>query len=189
MDSTNQGTNKHRYILAAQEEDVRSWARGLKGVPMLYVKRSVMVMEPMAHASVGVREKEEKSKLRAGVRKSVGSGDVLGKRKREDVQDVRGKDAMEGSHEAEVKKKRKAHGLKGPNPLSMRRKKSKPVESEPSVDGMSRLRETKIPKLGNEASEKVELKKTRRRKHKGSTILDTDGNDSIEAASVVIETG
>ena len=190
MDPKNQGMNKHRYILAAQEEAVRAWARSLRGVPMIYVKRSVMVMEPMAQASVGVREREEKSKLRAGVRKSAGSGDVLGKRKRDDTMDGLGEDAAAAAADGEPKKKRKAHGLKGPNPLSIKKKKT-PVlaEGDPRVGGVSLSIQTHNSKPGNEVSEKTDPKKTRRRKHKSSAILDANGNDSIEATPVVIETG
>ena len=168
------------------------WARSLRGVPMIYVKRSVMVMEPMAQASVGVREREEKSKLRAGVRKSAGSGDLLGKRKwGDDALDGVGKDvAADGAQEAEPKKKRKAHGLKGPNPLSIKKKKTPILAgSDPLGDRALHSRQTQASQPGDEISEKSDPKKTRRRKHKSSAIPETDGNDLIEPTRVVIETG
>ena len=56
IDPKNSHTNKNRYVIASQDEDVRRYCRGIKGVPLVFVKRSVMVMEPMAADSLNVRE-------------------------------------------------------------------------------------------------------------------------------------
>ncbi len=119
--------NKNRYVVASQDEEVRKFCRDVRGVPLVYVKRSVMVMEPMAEGSVGVRDGIERSKFRNGLR---GKGSVLsGKRKRgedegSDVNMAEGKQADSGAggdEKAAIKKKIK--GPKGPNPLSVKKPK------------------------------------------------------------------
>ena len=119
--------NKNRYVVASQDEDVRRFCRDVRGVPLVYVKRSVMVMEPMAEGSVGVRDDIERSKFRSGLR---GKGTLLlGKRKRgadedSDVNETEGKEATSGTggdEKAAIKKKMK--GPKGPNPLSVKKAK------------------------------------------------------------------
>ena len=118
-------TNKNRYVVASQDEDVRRSCREIRGVPLVYVKRSVMVMEPMAEGSVGVREGIERSKFRSGLR-GRGAG-LLGKRKREEDEgsDVRKDKHMTSVAEDEVTtvKRKKAKGPKGPNPLSVKKGK------------------------------------------------------------------
>ena len=80
VDPKGSKTNKHRYVVASQELEVRKFMRGILGVPLVYINRSVMIMEPMAGATAENREKEERGKFRAGLKR--GSGSL--KRKRED---------------------------------------------------------------------------------------------------------
>ena len=60
IDPKGSGTNKNRYVVASQEEEVRRRCRDLKGIPLVYVKRSVMVMEPMSEGSLWVKESAER---------------------------------------------------------------------------------------------------------------------------------
>ena len=94
------GENKHRYILATQDETLRRETRLLPGVPMVYIRRAVMIMEPPSPATLAKREALEREKL---------GGGSLGKRKRDE------------SGEEKIQKKRK--GPKEPNPLSVKKKK------------------------------------------------------------------
>lgn len=88
---------------------IRRGARSIPGVPIVYVKRSVMVLEPMSAPSENVRESVEKGKFRAGLDEQS----ALGKRKR-------------GGEEEEGKKKRKGlKKAKGPNPLSVKKPKKR----------------------------------------------------------------
>lgn len=123
-------TNKNRYVIASQDEDVRRHCRGIKGVPLIFVKRSVMVMEPMAAGSINAREGMEREKFRSGL-KTRGTG-LVGKRKREqnDVDEMTRegqevKSITEGDESAN--KKRKVRGPKGPNPLSVKKPKKMTV--------------------------------------------------------------
>ncbi|KAL9634839.1 MAG: hypothetical protein Q9164_003837 [Protoblastenia rupestris] len=112
--------NKFNYVVAVQDEEVRRWCRGVRGVPLVYVKRSVMVMEPMAEGSTAVREGVERGKFRSGLRGRTAV--QPGKRKREE--EVRDQDNGAGVEGGEREKKtKKVQGAKGPNPLSVKKPK------------------------------------------------------------------
>ena len=146
IDSKASLTNKNRYIVASQDEAVRRFCRGVRGVPLVFVRRSVMIMEPMAERSIGVREGLERSKFRSGL-KARGMGS-LGKRKRADEgsdldaeREKEASDVVETGENA-VEKKKKVKGPKGPNPLAM--KKSKKVtpaneSSETDDQGLKKI--------------------------------------------------
>lgn len=83
-----------------------------------------MVMEPMADSSVGFREGIEKEKLRTGLRANGHAAGV--KRKRVEPSDVDMGNAQDsGSHEPEEGRtlKKKMRGPKGPNPLSIKKRR------------------------------------------------------------------
>ncbi|CAZ85689.1 unnamed protein product [Tuber melanosporum] len=61
------GENKHRYCVAAQEGGIRTMLRAVPGVPLIYINRSVMIMEPMAPISAMKRERGEREKFRTGI--------------------------------------------------------------------------------------------------------------------------
>jgi U3 small nucleolar RNA-associated protein 23 len=172
LDPKDSSTNKNRYIIASQDEEVRRWARGVRGVPLVYVKRSVMVMEPMSEGSLSVREREEKGKLRSGIRK-VGGGERGLKRGRE-TED--GDKEAEDYREGREAKKKKIRGPKGPNPLSVKKAKR---ESEGGKEEKTKTREEQGDREsgGKPRSEDADenlingsgTKRKRRRKH-GSAV-------------------
>lgn len=149
VDPKSSGTNKHRYCVASQEQEVRQKMRSIAGVPLVYINRSVMIMEPMAAATSNVREQDERDKVRAGLKGRRGpSGVEAGvgdKRKRddddEDEEEVDGaagramRSGLPAGAQAQGKpqtKKRK--GPKGPNPLSVKKSK-KPETQAAAVEG------------------------------------------------------
>lgn len=123
VDPKSSGQNKHRYVVASQDQDVRRMLRGIKGVPLIYIKRSVMILEPMADESVQLRAREERGKFRAEIR------NALGKRKREDNDEddedaeEKGDEKSQAKQDTDQKKKKKGRGPKGPNPLSVQKAK------------------------------------------------------------------
>lgn len=119
--------------------------RTIPGVPLVYVKRSVMVMEPMADSSEGVREGMERGKFRSGLRSKRDSTGVS-KRKRDDDGDGASVDGRMVSGEADgerVAKKKRIRGPKGPNPLSVKKAKAKKVTDTPT----QAARETDVVKV------------------------------------------
>lgn len=131
VDPKGSGENKHRYVVASQNQDLRRILRGVRGVPLIYIKRSVMILEPMSDESVLLRARDERSKFRAGIKPRIS------KRKREDDDDDGVPGTTEGERESGAvgganedgmepsKKAKRRLGPKGPNPLSMMRSKKK----------------------------------------------------------------
>lgn len=132
VDGKGNHTNKHRYVVASQDGDIRAFMRQIPGVPLIYINRSVMILEPMANSTEKVKMKEDKDKFRAGLKGSRG-GQVLGKRTRdsEEPRDGIGED----DKQPDELKKKKQRGPKGPNPLSVKKskKKSQDVSARPAA--------------------------------------------------------
>lgn len=158
VDPKSTGENKHRYVVASQSLDVRRMLRGIRGVPLIYIKRSVMILEPMADESVQIREREERRKFRAELK------NTLGKRKREEKEERNedeGDDDESGSDNdnaeknkaASEKKAKKSRGVKGVNPLAMKKKKPQQL---PKKEGAKK----------SEAVQDAPAKRKRRRKTK-----------------------
>ncbi|KAL9103433.1 MAG: hypothetical protein Q9163_001535 [Psora crenata] len=168
--------NRFNYVVAVQDEEVRRWCRGVRGVPLVYVKRSVMVMEPMAEGSAAVREGMERGKFRSGLRGKVAARPEKRKREeKEEVKETAGDDAGEGEDGSEIKKKKRSKGPKGPNPLSVKKPKKETVkvgkyigELEPG-DGEVGLADD-IISVGEEATSEdphqPAAKRRKRRKHR-----------------------
>lgn len=162
LDPKGSHTNKHRYIVATQDADVRAEMRRIPGVPLIYISRSVMILEPMASATEKVRSREEKGKFRAGIKGARGS-QVLGKRTRdsEESGDENGElsTAAQGRETTEQKTKKK-RGPKGPNPLSVKKPKKKPLENSASRQDKS------VANRSIDEGEQAKRKRKRRRKSK-----------------------
>jgi U3 small nucleolar RNA-associated protein 23 len=175
VDPKGSKTNKHRYVVASQELEVRKFMRGILGVPLVYINRSVMIMEPMAGATAENREKEERGKFRAGLKR--GSGSL--KRKREDDEE---KEEAEMKEDVPKKKKKTAKGPKGPNPLAVKRSKKKP-EGTAAASIKVELKEsgTEAPNAGQPAGSEPSVKRKRKRKLKSS---DSGGAVPLKAEMV-----
>lgn len=176
VDPKQSGQNKHRYVVASQSQEVRRALRGVRAVPLIYIKRSVMILEPMADDSAQVRAREEKAKFRAEIRSN------LGKRKRtdgaagdssDDEQDEGSKSAAAAKAGDEQKKKKKYGGPKEPNPLSVKKSKKKTGDAAKAAP-----KETK----SEETSQEQPAKRKRRNRGRGGKGKREDGDDAGEAA-------
>ncbi|KAJ6519534.1 PIN domain-like protein [Mycena sanguinolenta] len=149
-------TNKHRYVVATQSQPLRVKLRTIPAVPIVHVNRSVMVLEPPSDATIRSKEYSEEQALHAS-----------GSEKR----------SLAPSTSTEPPRKKKK-GPKGPNPLSVKKKK---VESQPpsakgkkdAAVGEKRKREdvddmdTETrgqPPAGSQQQDEQRRKKKRRRK-------------------------
>lgn len=202
LDPKSSHTNRHRYVVASQDDAVRRHLREIPGVPLVYVKRSVMVMEPMANSSEGVREGLERGKFRSGLRAKRGTTGSL-KRKREDDEGAtvdgttENSTGQRGDVERSVKQK-KVRGPKGPNPLSVKKPKSKMVaqdtergiEREPRTvtegpeTGIQRSEPLDIREGSKDGTEEAASKRKRKRKRKG---VGGSGPDTDTAAAAKVE--
>lgn len=149
------GENKHRYILATQDENLRGAMRQIPGVPMVYIRRAVMIMEPPSPVTLNRREELERKKL-GGLERTTATKRIRG----------------DGDEEDEEKLIKKKKGSKEPNPLSVKKRK-------PKSEGNAASR--RVPTAGEEDGPRVNIigevtdslrrrKSTRRRRrHKKST--------------------
>ncbi|KAJ5280508.1 rRNA processing protein [Penicillium angulare] len=140
---------------------LRSGARSIPGVPIIYVKRSVMVLEPLSTHSETVREGHEKGKFRAGL-----DDPNAGEKRKFDGE------GAEGGERKKISGMKKA---KGPNPLSMKKSK-KQNDAGATKKDKARSEQAKNADAGADAAEGEESgaakPKRRRRHHKGGGDFD-----------------
>ncbi|KEF54012.1 uncharacterized protein A1O9_09807 [Exophiala aquamarina CBS 119918] len=157
--------NKQHYILATAEPDerelkrkgyfdVRERARMIPGVPVVYVKRSVMILEELSGASERTRTKAEKAKFSEGLvdtrKRKRGEGADDGSN--DELEDI----LLEREQQAQGLKVRGMTRAKGPNPLSVRKKKKVTTSSEqtrgseggPALEEGERKKRTRRGKRG-----------------------------------------
>lgn len=180
VDPKQNGENKHRYVVASQAQDVRRMLRGVRAVPLIYIKRSVMILEPMADDAVQVRAREERAKFRAELKQPQ-----LGKRKREgDDEKAEPAAAAEGDG-PKKKKKTYAPGAKQPNPLSVKKTKKKEDKPEEVTKKEATPKKIEVEKQdmeedgGDDAEAKKSTKKRKRGKRKPKTA-DANGDAAAE---------
>ena len=123
--------NQGPTLDATQAEDIRVMAREIPGVPIIYVKRSVMTLEELSGASLNVRRRAEKDKFREGL---LGSGSRKRKRGTDDQENGEGHSRDSDASETPKIKKKRNSGPKAPNPLSVLKKKKKPLVRPPGGD-------------------------------------------------------
>ncbi|KAJ9613112.1 hypothetical protein H2200_003053 [Cladophialophora chaetospira] len=140
--------NKQHYILATADADereqrskgfidMRERARMIPGVPIVYVKRSVMILEEMSGVSERAIRKVERDKFGEGL---LGLADR--KRKRGmDEDDEDGNDDLLGNEQQNGPKARGMSRAKGPNPLSVKKKKVKVSQPSEGNEGGPALEE------------------------------------------------
>jgi U3 small nucleolar RNA-associated protein 23 len=168
VDPKDSATNKHRYVVAANDPDTRAKMRTIAGVPIIYLAKSVVLMESMAEITEQHREREEKSKFKLGL-KGQRKPDAPLKRKREDEgQDTEGGRSIGDQSTGEAKPKpKKRKGPKGPNPLSVKKPKKEKTAAQSNV---TKKTKPSVSKVTGESSQRGEREdsapRKRRRKHK-----------------------
>ncbi|TAQ90518.1 hypothetical protein B7494_g1164 [Chlorociboria aeruginascens] len=174
VDPKDSKTNKHRYVVASQDLEVRKYMRGINGVPLVYINRSVMIIEPMAGSSAAVREREERRKFRDGLKR--GSGSLKRKREEDD-----GTGATEAGNEdaLSTKKTKYKKGPKEPNPLAIKKPKREVIIADTTAKSL------KVPASvtggGSAIPEPSDLtKRKRKRKHKSGIGNATATEQAVE---------
>lgn len=138
VDPKDSKINKFRYVLATQDSKVRGYMRTIPGVPLIYLKRSVMIMEPMAGATEQVKTREDKLKLRSGLkgRKSLASEAAS-----TPIIRISDQDDSDDAAAAKVLKKKRKRGPSEPNPLSVKKAKTADQPIQPA----KRKRKRRLP--------------------------------------------
>ncbi|RWA14563.1 hypothetical protein EKO27_g512 [Xylaria grammica] len=182
VDPSRNGTNKHRYVCAINDDEIRSTLRnGIQVVPLLYIRRSVLIMEPASSTTVKARSRDEKAKFTAELKSSGGKGKR--KRQQEDADDDGNDGRKEGAEPTNLEKKtKKTYGRKEPNPLSIKKKKTehKSQHAEETQPKPTRIAELEEAKPENEAQPDTAGEGTgrkRRRKHKSKAAATGEDDD------------
>lgn len=153
------GVNKHRYIVATQSTKLRRKLRSVPGVPMVFMNRSVMVMEPVSDASRRTAALSENAKLSAGLNDAK----------------VGYVDKEEEKTSDQPKKKRK--GPAAPNPLSIKKKKTENVDlQKPQGEKKKRVRKHKTSGTNGAESNGAENNGTE------SNATESNGPENSETA-------
>lgn len=138
--------------LSQKASALRAGARSIPGVPIVYVKRSVMILEPMSAPSEQARLGVEQSKFRTGIDEALS---VVGKRKRDE------------NDEGKRPRPKKA---KGPNPLSVKKPKKRDKQRPEDQGKKNKESSANENSEHNEAGPDGEaaVKTKRKRRHKSS---------------------
>ncbi|CAE6446715.1 hypothetical protein ACGC1H_002910 [Rhizoctonia solani] len=103
IDSVIGETNKHRYVVASQSTDLRNKLRKIPAVPLVHINRSVMVLEPRSEATIKAKDQSESTNM--------------------SVTESEAKVLTSTSAPTPAAPAHRRKIAKGPNPLSMKKKK------------------------------------------------------------------
>ncbi|KAI6002457.1 Fcf1-domain-containing protein [Pisolithus orientalis] len=154
-------SNKHRYVVATQSQPLRAKLHLIPGVPIIHINRSVMILEPPSEETLRVKQ-QALVDYQFSLQKEQ---EALGPAAAELV-----KLPQQPSNPPRKKK-----GPKGPNPLSMKKKVTRPVSvtipwksdsiAPPSPSDLSIGEKRKREE--NEEQLTATRKRKRRKKHGG----------------------
>lgn len=170
VNSDNPKKRKHAEALMEERNEkataLRSGARSVPGVPIVYVKRSVMVLEPLSVPSEKVRVGVERGKFKTGVEAALNVVSGI-KRKRDDEEE-------ETTAATTTPRDRGLKKAKAPNPLSMKKPKKREKQN-PSEQGKKHVQQKTHESQNDESNDQdnaagadgdASTKKKRRRRHK-----------------------
>ncbi|KAF2682481.1 hypothetical protein K458DRAFT_342124 [Lentithecium fluviatile CBS 122367] len=172
-------TNKHRYIVASQDQEVRKHMRAIAGLPLVYISKSVVLLEPMNTQTAEQRSALERSKFRLGL-KGQRNPDAGQKRKRADDEGANGGSIEDSAGDAKPQKKKKHKGPKQPNPLSMKKPSKAPPKDESSKPKAADHREPR-PSTTDASEPSAPDGETGHRKRKRKHKPKGEGASSVDA--------
>ena len=161
-------TNKHRYVLAVQSVALRNALVNVPGLPIIHFNpRGVLVLSPPSRATLKHKDAQEHARRLEGA-------DIL-----EGVED--GENVVGGGTAAPVKRNR----AKGPNPLSVKKKKPEPpVKSAGSATGTRREKKlAKAAEAGRVETARETVKRTKTRK-RGKGLVQTVREEMAAEAAI-----
>ncbi|KII93495.1 hypothetical protein PLICRDRAFT_171239 [Plicaturopsis crispa FD-325 SS-3] len=145
-------TNKHRYVIATQSQPLRVKLRSIPAVPIVHINRSVMVLEPPSDATIRAKQAAEEKVMHAAAPEL----------------------ASVPSQSTTEPPRKKKKGPKGPNPLSVKKKKT--VAQAPTAkETKSKGKEKEVLGKGaGEAKTKTPQKAGDKRKRESDPADDGD---------------
>ncbi|CCC04902.1 hypothetical protein SMACR_04269 [Sordaria macrospora] len=194
VDPKGKGENKFRYVVASNDEWLRHRLRSVVPTPLMYCRRSVMILEPMSDASQQIRDREERQKFKDGIirrplKRKIEDGEEEeaseggdsdseaegeGAKKEKSLRDAAAPDA--GSAAPEKKKKKKNYGPKQPNPLARKKAKNEGDDKKQKKSPSDQQQKPKKPSDVNaESTAEGKAKRKRRKKTAGGAAEGGDG--------------
>ncbi|GAA5889374.1 hypothetical protein JCM6882_000725 [Rhodosporidiobolus microsporus] len=191
--------NKNRYVFATQSQDLRQQLRRVPGSPIIYIARSVMLLEAPSDQTMGKKQQMESAKLHVSAEELAQiTGQPIPSTSA--AVDSADEDGADGAAEP-PKKKRKQKGPKGPNPLSVKKKKqgdaaqgNRPSKRQREDQGEGR-EEREMKRKREEEAKVVSLaaratgergegeRKKRKRRRKGGAAGGADGDGGAATAA------
>ncbi|GAA6015025.1 hypothetical protein JCM10207_008708 [Rhodosporidiobolus poonsookiae] len=183
--------NKNRYVFATQSLELRQNLRRVPGSPIVYIARSVMLLEAPSDQTLAKKRKMETAKLHVSAEELAQiTGQPIPSTSAAAASSDGEDDAADAAAQP-AKKKPKQRGPKGPNPLSVKKKKKADpaAGNRPSKrqrdDGEGRKgREERAQKRQREEDAKVVSmasraeggeRKKRKRRRKGGAGVEGEG--------------
>ncbi|GAA5966151.1 hypothetical protein JCM21900_000575 [Sporobolomyces salmonicolor] len=118
--------NKNRYVFATQSLELRQTLRKVPGTPIVYIARSVVLLETPSDQTLAKKTAMESAKLHAPAAElALLSGQPLPDPAASDSDSEPDDTPRTGADEPPKKKKKR--GPKGPNPLSVKKRKRAPA--------------------------------------------------------------
>ncbi|KAF9916908.1 hypothetical protein FBU30_001103 [Linnemannia zychae] len=161
-------SNPHNYVVASQSKKLRSKFGQVPGVPLLYINRSNLILEPPSEATLTKSKQIESGKTHASSKelatlkavKVTGQGKVSIDSKAAKKVEEKQESKKQKRELMKAKLLKKRYGPKEPNPLSVKKKKK--VAPAP----LAVTSEKKHKADGESAEGAPEKKKRKRRKSK-----------------------
>ncbi|PYI19256.1 hypothetical protein BO86DRAFT_388701 [Aspergillus japonicus CBS 114.51] len=180
------GPDREAETAIQKSRELRQGARAIPGVPIVYVKRSVMVLEPMSGPSEDIRDGVEQGKFRAGLSEEA--------RKKAEAKAAA---AASGDTKNNSGKKPGMKKAKGPNPLSMKKPKKRTAEGGAAATAAPQPKRKDADADGTEGGNAAEggadadadaaaPKAKRRRRHHNKGAKQEDGNEAGESAAAAV---
>ncbi|KAJ2928886.1 hypothetical protein H1R20_g8311, partial [Candolleomyces eurysporus] len=152
-------SNKHRYVISTQSSTLRTKLRSIPAVPIIHINRSVLVLEPPSDSTLRKKALAEQKLLGASTSDA----------------------ALIEASQPEAPKKVKKKGPKGPNPLSVRKKKT---TEHPQQQPKSNPDKGKGKVMSSQSTEKANLGKRKRGdEHDDEGLSPTKEDDATQSES------
>ncbi|KAG0196070.1 hypothetical protein BGX28_000170 [Mortierella sp. GBA30] len=163
------GSNPHNYVVASQSKKLRSQFGKVPGVPLLYINRANLILEPPSEASMSKCKQIESGKTHATSKelqtlktvKITGQGKVSMDTKLAKKLEQKQEQKKEKREVKKAKLLKKKLGPKEPNPLSVKKKKKKDITAPPTSE-----KKRKVDGEAEAASEDGPEKKKKRPRRK-----------------------
>ncbi|GAA5859508.1 hypothetical protein JCM8547_006855 [Rhodosporidiobolus lusitaniae] len=162
--------NRNRYVFATQSLDLRIELRKVPSSPIIYIARSVMLLESPSDHTIRQKARMEASKLHVSPEElALITGQPLPSTSASadfspsDAEDATAVDAPSET----LKKKQKQRGPKGPNPLSVKKKK----KDQPAQTGRPSKRQREENGGAGEGRESKDEREAKRKREEEAKVV------------------